>query len=105
MACSQRGATLDSVTGYKRNIVWKTTNQLLGTEGYDGIKTGTTNAAGCCLVSTCQRDGQRLIIVVLGAPSTESRYVDARNLYRWAWNELVKLNGTTGDAHKQAKAD
>jgi hypothetical protein len=46
-----------------------------------------------------------LIIVVLGAPTTESRYVDTRNLYRWAWNELVKLNGSTGDAHKQAKAD
>lgn len=102
---AQRGATLDSVSGYKRNIVWKTTNQLLGIAGYDGIKTGTTNAAGCCLVSTCARDGKRLIVVVLGAPSTESRYVDTRNLYRWAWNELVKLNGSTGDAHKQAKAD
>ncbi|MGE3242037.1 MAG: peptidoglycan-binding protein, partial [Pirellulales bacterium] len=102
---AQHGSTLDSVSGYKRNIVWKTTNQLLGTEGYDGIKTGTTNAAGCCLVSTCERDGKRLIIVVLGAPSTESRYVDSRNLYRWAWHELVKSNGSSGDANKQAKAN
>ena len=51
----QHGSTVDSVTGYKRNIVWKNTNQLLKTEGYDGIKTGTTGAAGSCLVSTAER--------------------------------------------------
>jgi len=87
----QHGYTVDSVTGYRRNIVWRNTNQLLRTEGYDGIKTGTTGAAGSCLVSTGERDGRRLIIAVLGSTSTESRYADTKNLYRWAWNELVKL--------------
>ena len=62
----QHGYTLDSVTGYKRNIEWKNTNQLLKTEGYDGIKTGTTGAAGSCIVSTAERDGRRLIIVGAG---------------------------------------
>jgi D-alanyl-D-alanine carboxypeptidase (penicillin-binding protein 5/6) len=89
----QRGYTVDSVTGYKRNIVWKNTNQLLRTEGYDGIKTGTTGAAGSCLVSTGERDGHRLIISVLGSTSSDARYTDTRNLYRWAWRELVKLGG------------
>ena len=97
----QHGATVDSVTGYKRNVVWRNTNQLLGTEGYDGIKTGTTGAAGNCLVSTSERDGRRLIIVVLGATSTESRYTDTRNLFRWAWNDLAK-DGTTNVAGEQA---
>ena len=93
--------TVDSVTGYQRNIVWHNTNQLLRTEGYDGIKTGTTGAAGNCLVSTGERDGRRLIVVVLGSTSTESRYTDTRNLYRWAWNDLLKI-GSTNEAAEQA---
>jgi len=88
----QHGCTLGSVSGYRRNIVWRNTNQLLGTEGYDGIKTGTTGAAGCCLVSTGERSGRRIVVVVLGAPSTEGRYVDSRNLYRWAWKELLRID-------------
>jgi D-alanyl-D-alanine carboxypeptidase (penicillin-binding protein 5/6) len=88
----QHGTTVDSVTGYRRNIVWRNTNQLLKIEGYDGIKTGTTGAAGNCLVSTAERNGQRLIVVVLGATSSDSRYTDTRNLFRWAWKELVKVD-------------
>jgi D-alanyl-D-alanine carboxypeptidase (penicillin-binding protein 5/6) len=88
----QHGTTVDSVTGYQRNVVWKSTNQLLRIKGYDGIKTGTTGAAGACLVSTGERDGRRLIVVVLGATSTESRYTDTRNLFRWAWKELLGIN-------------
>jgi serine-type D-Ala-D-Ala carboxypeptidase (penicillin-binding protein 5/6) len=84
----QHGSTVDGPGGYKRNIFWKNTNKLLGTEGYDGIKTGTTNAAGACLVSQGTRDGKSLIIVVLGATSSDGRYVDSRNLYRWAWKKI-----------------
>ena len=94
----QRGYTLDSVAGYQRNILWRNTNQLLRTEGYDGIKTGTTNAAGNCIVSTGERDGRRIIVVVLGAPSTEGRYADSRNLYRWAWKDLLKIEGDSAKA-------
>jgi D-alanyl-D-alanine carboxypeptidase (penicillin-binding protein 5/6) len=86
----QHGTTVDSVSGYRRNVVWRNTNQLLRIEGYDGIKTGTTGAAGNCLVSTGERDGRRLIVVVLGSTSTESRYADTRNLFRWAWKDLLK---------------
>jgi D-alanyl-D-alanine carboxypeptidase (penicillin-binding protein 5/6) len=90
VATPRRGYTLDSVSGYKRNIVWSNTNQLLRTEGYDGIKTGTTGAAGACLVSTGERNGRRLIVVVLGSTSSDARYADTRNLYRWAWTDLLK---------------
>jgi D-alanyl-D-alanine carboxypeptidase (penicillin-binding protein 5/6) len=65
----------------------------LRTEGYDGIKTGTTNAAGACLVSTGERKERRIMVVVLGATSSDARYTDSRNLYRWAWKDLLKLNG------------
>lgn len=74
--------------GYARNVLWKNTNELLGTDGYDGIKTGTTDKAGACLVSTGERDSKRLIVVVLGSTASESRYTDSRNLYRWGWKQL-----------------
>jgi D-alanyl-D-alanine carboxypeptidase (penicillin-binding protein 5/6) len=96
----RHGYTLDSITGYKRNIEWRNTNQLLKIEGYDGIKTGTTGAAGSCIVSTAESGGLRLIVSVLGSTSTESRYADTRNLFRWAWKDLVKM----GDGTKTAKA-
>jgi D-alanyl-D-alanine carboxypeptidase (penicillin-binding protein 5/6) len=81
----QRGARLTGERGYERNVVWRNTNKLLGIEGYSGVKTGTTNAAGACLVSWGDRDGRELIIVVLGSQSSDARYVDTRNLFRWAW--------------------
>ncbi len=85
----QRGATVLGPGGYRRNVLWKNTNELLGTEGYDGIKTGTTDQAGACLVSTGERDGKRLIVVVLGSAASKSRYTDSRNLYRYGWKLLL----------------
>jgi D-alanyl-D-alanine carboxypeptidase (penicillin-binding protein 5/6) len=67
--------------------VWKNTNRLLAIDGYSGIKTGTTDAAGACLISCGQRQGDELLVVVLGSATSEARYVDARNLFRWAWNQ------------------
>jgi D-alanyl-D-alanine carboxypeptidase (penicillin-binding protein 5/6) len=81
----QHGCSLTSTSGYQRNVVWKNTNRLLGIEGYAGVKTGTTSAAGACLVSHATRGDDQLLLVVLGAQSSTARYVDSRNLYRWAW--------------------
>ncbi|MGC6444851.1 MAG: serine hydrolase [Rubripirellula sp.] len=86
----QHGCQLDSKSGYRRNVLWRNTNQLLEIDGYTGVKTGTTTAAGACLVSACQRDEQEIIMVLLGSSSSRGRYADSRNLYRWAWNELSK---------------
>ena len=83
----QHGATVTGKGGYRRNVVWYTTNRLLKIEGYDGVKTGTTNAAGCCLVSRNRRGDQSRVLVVLGATSSDSRYADSRNLFRWAWGK------------------
>lgn len=88
----QRGVTVTGRGGYKRNVVWKNTNRLLGIDGYAGVKTGTTSAARACLVSFGKRGKRSLIVVVLGSASTDSRYADTRNLYRWAWRqENVKM--------------
>ncbi len=84
----QHGCTVEGQEGYKRNLVWRNTNRLLRTEGYSGVKTGTTGAAGSCLVSHGTRGKKSLLVVVLGSSSTDARYADSRNLFRWAWKQL-----------------
>lgn len=79
--------TVHGPGGYERKVTWRNTNRLLGIDGYQGVKTGTTTAAGACLVAWGQREGRELIVVVLGATSADARYVDARNLFRWAWSQ------------------
>jgi D-alanyl-D-alanine carboxypeptidase (penicillin-binding protein 5/6) len=74
-------------SGENRKVTWTNTNRLLGIDGYEGVKTGTTTPAGNCLVACGTRGDDRLIVVVLGSTSTDSRYVDTRNLFRWAWLE------------------
>jgi D-alanyl-D-alanine carboxypeptidase (penicillin-binding protein 5/6) len=88
VATRRRTIRLENLDGYARDVVWNNTNKLLGIEGYDGIKTGTTTPAGCCLASSGERGGRRLIVVVLGSTSTEARYADTRNLFRHAWRTL-----------------
>ncbi len=54
------------------------TNELLTTyPGADGVKTGTTDAGGECLVASATRDGQKAIAIVLGS---RDRYGDSRAL-------------------------
>lgn len=53
---------------------FRSTNGLLTRgEGYDGIKTGFTNASGYNLAASAVRDGKRLIAVVLGGRTSGSR--------------------------------
>jgi D-alanyl-D-alanine carboxypeptidase len=63
------------------------TNQLLGTyEGSEGVKTGTTDLAGECLVALVSRNGTRLVLVVLGS---DDRYSDARALLDFAFTTYM----------------
>ncbi|MEG6584304.1 D-alanyl-D-alanine carboxypeptidase family protein [Dendrosporobacter sp. 1207_IL3150] len=62
----------------------KNTNKLLWMlEEADGVKTGTTNEAGPCLVSSATRENQKLIAVVL---HDHSRWFDSMQLLRWGFN-------------------
>lgn len=66
----------DKNSNWNRNV--RNTNQLLGSfEGANGVKTGTTNAAGQCLVASAERGSRRLIAVVL---KSGDRYGDTRRL-------------------------
>ena len=81
----RHGAAIEDGEGHRRNVAWSNTNSLLKVEGYDGVKTGTTGAAGSCLVASGRRGGDHLIVVALGVATTPARDADVRNLFRWAW--------------------
>jgi len=51
----------------------------------DGIKTGHTQSAGYCLVSSGIEDGLRLIAVVVGEPSDATRTSDTASLLTWGF--------------------
>jgi D-alanyl-D-alanine carboxypeptidase (penicillin-binding protein 5/6) len=72
---TQRSAT---VAGHSL----QNTNELLGTyDGTDGVKTGTTDEAGECLVASVTRNGRRTLLVELGS---QQRFVDATRLFDYA---------------------
>lgn len=70
------------------------TNELLGyLNGVNGVKTGFTNGAGRCLVTSIERDGFNIITVVLGADTKKIRTKDSINLIEYIYlnYELVNL--------------
>jgi len=81
---------LTAPDGQTRTAAWVNTNRLLGIEGYEGVKTGTTTPAGSCLVAVGGVGPDRLLVVILGSTSNDARYMDARNLFRWGWGERAR---------------
>jgi len=67
--------------------VWENTNRLLG-KGYEGVKTGSTGAAGPCLCASWPYRDTRLVVTVLGARSMEERWSDVPQLVKWAVEAL-----------------
>lgn len=79
-----------------------TTNNLITRQRYPdyiypyarGIKTGSTNNAGYCLVSSAEKDGLTLISVVLGAAIDEETnlirsFTETRDLFEWGFNNFT----------------
>lgn len=64
---SQRDFTWNGIKQPNRNGL------LLRDPTVDGVKTGMTEAAGYCLVSSARRDGMRLVSVVIGAKDAKAR--------------------------------
>lgn len=80
--------SMDSVTAKNGEYTWSTTNELLKEDSkyyYKyamGMKTGSTDKAGKCLVSVAQKDEQRCISVVLNS-TEEGRYEDSLRLLKF----------------------
>jgi len=81
-----------SINGYGKTIT--NTNELLGyLNGVNGVKTGFTNGAGRCLVTSVEREGFNIITVVLGADTKKFRTRDSISLIEYIYSnyELVNL--------------
>ena len=67
------------------------TNKLLKTyNGITGLKTGTTSQAGVCISASAERNGLRLIAVVLGADSGKERFAAATALLDYGFANYEK---------------
>ncbi|WP_341668024.1 D-alanyl-D-alanine carboxypeptidase family protein [Alcaligenes sp. SDU_A2] len=76
------------------NIKQPNRNRLLWLDNtVDGLKTGHTQSAGYCLVSTAMRDGRRIVSVVVGTASDNARTENSLKLLNWSFQnfETVKL--------------
>ena len=64
-------------------------------EGTTGLKTGTTSKAGSCLSASAERNGTHLLAVVMGAPTSDVRFADAKALLNWGFANYtaVRLAG------------
>jgi D-alanyl-D-alanine carboxypeptidase (penicillin-binding protein 5/6) len=72
-----------TVRSSRRTYALRSTNQLFGRmPGVLGVKTGTTDAAGECLVALVERGGHRLLAIVLGSGD---RYADTTALVDWGF--------------------
>ena len=82
-----------------REFVWNNIHQenrngLLGKDpSVDGLKTGHTASAGYCLASSANRNGMRLVSVVMGAPSVKAREEASAALlnYGYGFYETVHI--------------
>lgn len=74
------------------------TNRLLWSyNGANGVKTGTTDEAGNCLVASATKNGRQLISVVL---NSENRWTDSQKLLDYGFNHFEFMNVVTaGDVY------
>ncbi len=75
-------------------IKYNTNKLLWRMEDCDGMKTGFINAAGFCIAASAQRDGRRLICIVMGSTSKYGRFQlaeDTMNQYFDDYAEVTLL--------------
>jgi D-alanyl-D-alanine carboxypeptidase (penicillin-binding protein 5/6) len=93
-AAALRDKTFEKVTSTQQYSIgstaahgahtWNNTNEMLDLPGALGVKTGFTQAAGFCLAFAADRQGHRLIGVILGEDVSSRRFRTAESLLDWA---------------------
>ena len=79
----------------RNRLLWKDNSS-------DGVKTGHTESAGYCLISSAQRNEMRLIAVVAGAESDKERFNDTQRLLEYGFRfystqEVIKKDNALKD--------
>ncbi|MFC0274861.1 D-alanyl-D-alanine carboxypeptidase family protein [Metabacillus herbersteinensis] len=76
------------------NWNWMLQDLVFETEGVDGLKTGSTKSAGSCFTATAERDGMRVISVVMNATDKEGnlhtpRFVETEKMLDYAYKNFT----------------
>ncbi|QVM94850.1 serine hydrolase [Pseudomonas sp. SORT22] len=88
----QRAFAFNNVQQYNRNrLLWSTSLDV------DGLKTGNSSAGGYSLVTSAQRDGRRLIAVVMGAKSDRLRFQESEKLLKWGFRAFETVTPIQAD--------
>jgi len=99
--------TWGKTLGSGKDITQGNRNPILGVvPGADGLKTGHTDEAGYGFTGSAEQNGRRLIEVVAGLPSWNSRVVESKRLIEWgfgAWSAkpLFQAGAKVGTAKVQ----
>ena len=84
---------MDSVRDGATELV--NTNKLVRFyEGTTGLKTGTTNKAGCCVSASAKRGKTHLIAVVMGSDNSTDRFEGAKTLLNWGFANYETITPT-----------
>jgi D-alanyl-D-alanine carboxypeptidase (penicillin-binding protein 5/6) len=73
----------------KRQILLRSTNELLLDPDVNGVKTGYTSKAGRCLIASMFKDGHRLLLVGL---NVQDRWEQATRLLRYGHGVMQAVN-------------
>lgn len=87
----QQSYTYNDIMQYNRNHL------LREDPSVDGLKTGYTSVAGYGLVASAEREGMRLISVVLGSNSTRSRKAETRALLNYGFRFYQNVTPLTAE--------
>lgn len=74
-------AMLPDIPGYLQQFAY---------EGVDGLKTGSTELAGYCFTGTAERNGMRLISVVMRTNSQYARFEETKKLFDYGFSNFVE---------------
>lgn len=96
---AEKEFVFSGITQQNRNsLLWDTSLNV------DGIKTGHTEAAGYCLVTSAVQGNMRLVATVLGAASMKSRAVESKKLLTWAFRNFDTIDAVkAGDVLSTAR--
>lgn len=61
-------------------------------QGCDGFKTGSTDAAKYCLAATAEKNGMRLVAIVLGTPVSQTRFDEARAMLDYGFANYQRIS-------------
>ena len=89
---------MDEIRGGKFQLA--NTNKLIRFyKGANGLKTGSTSKALCCLSASAKRDDMQLIAVILGSPTSDKRFEGAKKLLDYGFANYKIKTLTTKDEY------